>query len=266
LAPTEGPGTAAGIVAEGIRDGADLVLVAGGDGTINEAINGMIGTGVPLGILPAGTANVLAAELGLTGNWIETARKVGSWVPVRVAAGMLRTGAEGLRRYFLMLAGFGLDAHIVRNVDPNLKKYQGKLAYWLAAFGEFARSLDEFEVIAGGERYRVTFALASRVQNYAATLELTPQAGLLRNDFGLALFEGPNAFRYLEYLAGALANRLHRTSGVTLLHVTSAEFRLLGGEPVYIEVDGEPAGCLPARIDLIPDAMTLLCPPDSLPA
>ena len=70
--PTEGPGAAAGLVAGCIRGGADLILVAGGDGTINEVVNGMIGEQVPLGILPAGTANVLATELGLAGNWIAT--------------------------------------------------------------------------------------------------------------------------------------------------------------------------------------------------
>ena len=260
--PTEGAGSAAGLVARCIRGGADLILVAGGDGTINEAINGMIGEQVPLGILPAGTANVLAAELGLTGNWIDVARDVGRWVPRRIPAGLLTAGPENHRRYFLMLTGVGLDAHIVRNVDPKLKKFQGKLSYWLAALGEFARTLDEFEVRAGGARFRVSFALASRVRNYGATLELTPQAGLLRNDFGLALFEGSNTFRYLEYLAGALANRLDRTNGVSLLQVQSAEFLPLGDAPVFIQVDGESAGCLPARIDLIPDALTVLCPPE----
>jgi diacylglycerol kinase (ATP) len=260
--PTEGRGSAAELVARCIRGGADLILVAGGDGTINEAINGMIGEQVPLGILPAGTANVLAAELGLTGNWIDVARDVGRWVPRRIPAGLLTAGPESLRRYFLMLTGVGLDAHIVRNVDPKLKKFQGKLSYWLAALGEFARTLDEFEVRAGGARFRVSFALASRVRNYGATLELTPQAGLLRNDFGLALFEGSNTFRYLEYLAGALANRLDRTNGVSLLQVQSAEFLPLGDAPVFIQVDGESAGCLPARIDLIPDALTVLCPPE----
>jgi diacylglycerol kinase family enzyme len=260
--PTEGPDSAAGLVADRIRGGADLILVAGGDGTVNEVVNGMIGEQVPLGILPAGTANVLATELGLTGNWIDVARDVGRWVPRRIPAGLLTTGLEGRRRYFLMLAGIGLDAHIVRNVDPNLKRFQGKLSYWLAALGEFARTLDEFEVLAAGARFRVGFALASRVRNYGATLELTPQAGLLRQDFGLALFEGSNTFRYLEYLAGALSNRLDRTSGVSLLHVQSAEFLPLGDAKVFIQVDGESAGCLPARIDLIPDALTVLCPPE----
>jgi diacylglycerol kinase family enzyme len=260
--PTEGPGSAAGIVAACIRGGADLILVAGGDGTINEVVNGMIGEQVPLGILPAGTANVLATELGLTGNWIKVGRDVGRWVPRRIPAGRLTLGVEGSRRHFLMLAGVGLDAHIVRNVDPNLKKFQGKLSYWLAALGEFRRTLDEFEVLAAGSRFRASFALASRVRNYGATLELTRRAGLLRGDFELALFEGSNTFRYLEYLGSALSNRLDHTSGVSLLHVNSAEFLPLGDAPVFVQVDGELAGCLPARIDLIPDALALLCPPE----
>jgi diacylglycerol kinase (ATP) len=260
--PTEGPGSAAGIVAGCIREDADLILVAGGDGTINEAVNGMIREQVPLGILPAGTANVLAAELGLAGNWVEAARDVGSWVPRRIPAGRLTAGPEGHRRYFLILAGVGLDAHIVRNVDPKLKRFQGKLSYWLAALGEFARTLDEFEIRAAGLRFRASFAVASRVRNYGATLELTPQAGLLRDDFGLALFEGSNTFRYLEYLAGALSNRLDRIGGVSLLHVESADFLPLSDAPVFIQVDGESAGCLPARIELIPNALTILCPPE----
>ncbi len=260
--PTEGPGSASDLVAGCIRGGADLILVAGGDGTINEAVNGMIGEQVPLGILPAGTANVLAAELGLAGNWIKVARDVGGWVPRRIPAGLLTAGPDGHRRHFLMLTGIGLDAHIVRNVDPKLKKFQGKLSYWLAALGEFARTLDEFEVVTAGARFRVSFAVASRVRNYGATLELTPQAGLLRDDFGLALFEGSNTFRYLEYLGGALSNRLDRTPGVSLLRVQSAEFLPLGDAPVFIQVDGESAGCLPARIDLVPDALTVLCPPE----
>ena len=262
LVPTEAPGEGSVLALECLRRGADLILVAGGDGTINEVANGMVHQEVPLGILSAGTANVLATELGLAGPLEQIAAQVGRWLPRRIAAGLLTTGADAASRYFLMMAGVGLDAHVVRNVDPNLKKFQGKLSFVLAAFGEFGRTLEEFDVVAGESTFRASFALASRVRNYGATLELTPQAGLLREDFGLALFEGANAFRYLEYLAGAVANRLDRTNGVTLMHVKSAEFRPLGDAPVYIELDGESAGCLPARIDLVPNALTLLCPPE----
>jgi diacylglycerol kinase family enzyme len=259
---TEGPGEGARVARECIRSGADVILVAGGDGTINEVANGMVHESVPLGVLSAGTANMLATELGLAGPLERVAREVARWVPRRIAAGALTTTVDGVRRYFLMMAGAGLDAHVVRNVDPNLKRFQGKLAFWLAGFGELSRVLDEFEVTAGGSTVRASFALASRIRNYGGSFELTPQAGLLRDDFAMALFEGPKAYRYLEYLGGALANRLDHTPGVSLLHTKSAEFRPCGEAPVYIQVDGESAGCLPARIDLIPDALTLLCPPE----
>jgi len=258
--PTDGPGSGARVAASCLAQGSDLILVAGGDGAINEVVNGMVGSPVPLGVLSAGTANVLATELGLAGPLVKVAAQVEHWIPRRVSAGLL-TSAGGRQRHFLLMAGVGLDAHAVLVVDPQWKRFQGKLAYWLAAFGELGRTLEEFDVVAGNTRFRSSFALASRVRNYGATLELTPQAGLHRDDFALALFEGSNPFRYLEYFAGAVANRLDRTEGVTLLHAQSVAFVPLASSPVYVQVDGEPAGALPARIELVPSAITLLCPP-----
>lgn len=258
--PTEAPGLGAHTAAACLERGADLILVAGGDGAINEVANGMIGSEVPLGVLSAGTANVLATELRLAGPLAKVAAQVSEWIPRRIPAGLLN--AAGIPpRYFLLMAGAGLDAHAVLQVDPEVKRFQGKLAYWLAAFSELGRTLEEFDVVLDDGRYRASFALASRVRNYGATLQLTPQAGLLRDDFALAIFEGSNPFRYLEYFAGAVLNRLDRTEGVTLLHARSMAFEPLTEAPVYIQVDGEPAGALPARIDLVPGAITLLCPP-----
>lgn len=259
--PTDGPGAGARTAASCLALGADLILVAGGDGAINEVANGMIGSEVPLGVLSAGTANVLATELRLAGPLAAVAAQVEHWVPRRIAVGRL-DAASHPPRYFLLMAGVGLDAHAVLQVDPQLKRFQGKLAYWLAAFGELGRTLEEFDVLVENQRFRSSFALASRVRNYGATLELTPQAGLMRDDFAVALFEGSNPFRYLEYFAGAVLNRLDRTRGVTLLHARSVAFESLTDAPVYVQVDGEPAATLPARIELVPAALTLLCPPE----
>ena len=257
---TRGRGTAAAIASECIRGGADLILVAGGDGTINEAVNGMIGQPVPLGILPAGTANVLGTELGLRGSTETIARQVGDWIPRRVSTGLLTTAGGSPPRHFLLMAGIGFDAHIVSRVDPDLKKSHGKLSYWIAGLGELARRLDEFEVCVDGTRRPATFALASRVRNYGGNVTIARHAGLDRDDFGLVLIEGRNTFHYLIYLAGALADRLGSMGGASLLNVTSAEFHPSNGVPVYVQVDGELAGRLPARIDIVPDALTLLMP------
>ncbi len=261
---TRGSGSAAGIARDCIREGADLILVAGGDGAINEVLNGMIHEAVPLGILPAGTGNVLATELGLRGPMEDIARRVGEWIPTRLCAGLLTSDIGPVHRYFLMMAGVGFDARIVTRLDPGLKRSHGKLSYWITGSRELGRKLDEFEVRLNEKTSRVTFALASRVRNYGGSVNITRHAGLLRDDFGLALFEGQDTFRYLKYLAGALLNRLAPMSGVSILHVKSAEFHPCGEVPVYVEVDGELAGQLPARIEIVPDALTLLTPAGAL--
>jgi diacylglycerol kinase family enzyme len=130
----------------------------------------------------------------------------------------------------------------------------------LAGLAELGRELDEFDARIGESSWRLTFALASRVRNYGSTVVITPEAGLLRNDLAMALFEGRNTFRYLSYLGGVLAGKLEGMEGVTLLHAKSAEFQPLSDSPVYVQVDGELAGALPATVEIVPDALTLLMP------
>ena len=257
---TRGPGSAIDLARGCVREGADLILVAGGDGTINEVANGMVHTSVPLGVLPAGTANILANELGVAGPLKALAREVKDWVPRRISVGRLTADGGASARFFLMVAGVGLDAHILAEVDPEIKKIQGKLSYWLAGLSQLTRELVEFDVFAGGSKRTASFALASRVRNYGGSFTITREAGLLRDDFGFALFEGRSSFRYLAYLGAVFASTLDRTDGVTLLHGTSAEFRPRGDAPVYVEVDGELAGALPAAVEVVPDALTLLVP------
>lgn len=259
---TRGEGSASSIARECVQQRADLVLVAGGDGTINETTNGMVHSDVPLGILPVGTGNVLATELGLRGSAEVYAGQVAEWIPRRISAGLLLADGGALRRHFLMMAGVGFDAPIIQKVDPALKQNVGVLSYWIAGLGELSRELDEFETLADGVSRTCTFALASRVRNYGGSVEIARHSGLLRDDFGLVLFEGRKTFRYLEYLASALAGRLHETEGASLLHAERVEFRPLDMAEVYVQVDGELAGRLPASVEIVPNALTLLTPPE----
>lgn len=259
---TEGPGSGVELARRAVASGTDLVVAAGGDGTLNEALNGVVGSEVPLAVLPGGTANVLATELGL-GSFEQAAAQVSRWVPRRVAAGVLTSdGGRKQQRYFLCMAGVGLDARIIHGVDPNLKKQGGKLSYWVAGFRQLGRRLEEFEVSAEGRRRRGTFALASRVRDYGGTFAIARHASLFRDDLAVVLFEGRNTVRYLKYLAGVLTKRLEGMRGVTLFHARRLEFDCLGAGPVWAQVDGEPAGQLPATVEIVPDAVTLLVPPE----
>ena len=132
-APTTGPNTAGAMARAQIAGGADLIVVAGGDGTINETAEGMIGSEVPLGVLPAGTANVLATEMKLGGNLERVARRLGELRPRRISLGYIACDGGKVSRHFLMMAGVGLDAHVVSQVNPALKARTGKFAYWVAS-------------------------------------------------------------------------------------------------------------------------------------
>jgi len=259
LAPTGGPGEARSLARQAVEYGADLVLAAGGDGTINEVINGVVGSVVPLGVLPLGTANVLATELGLTGKTEEIAAVIPDLAAERISVGLVRpTAAEP--RYFAMMAGIGLDAHIARSVDLDLKKRLGKIAYWIGGFGQLGRKFPEFDVTLGGRKLRSSFTLAARVRNYGGDLEIAKTASLLEDYFEVVVFEGEDSFQYLKYLTGVLANRLDRMMGVTVAQARQLALTCPPGHDVYVQVDGEAAGQLPATIEIVPNALTLLAP------
>lgn len=257
--PTTGPRTAGDLARRAVQDGAGLVLAMGGDGTVNEVVNGMAGSAVPLGVLPGGTANVLAMELGLGNRPERVVGQIGDWVTRRVAVGQIRTDRDAAGRRFLLMAGLGMDAHIVYHLNADLKHALGKLSYWVSGFSLFGQPLEEFEAHVDGRVLPTSFALVSRVRNYGGDLAISRNAHLLQEDFEVVLFHGRNAAMYVKYLAGVVSGRLDGMQGVTLLRAREARF--LGGERVYAQVDGEYAGRLPATVSIEPEALTLLLPP-----
>jgi YegS/Rv2252/BmrU family lipid kinase len=259
--PTTGPDTAQAIARRCVMSGADLILAAGGDGTINEVVNGLVHSSVPLAILPGGTANVLAMEMGLGSKMEAAARLVTACVPERVSLGLIRNSIGSDPRHFLLMAGVGLDAHIVYHINPSAKAMLGKLSYWLHGFAQLGRRLPEFDVVANGRSFRCSFALASRVRNYGGDLEIAQDVSLLHDHFELVLFAGRNTFTYLKYMFGILTRTLHRTRGATILRTREVAFHSPEDERIYIQVDGEFAGWLPSSVEIVPDALTLLTPP-----
>lgn len=260
VVPTTAPGSAQEIARQAVERGADLIIALGGDGTINEVANGMIGSHVPLAVLPGGTANVLVRELGLSLNLSKAAGQISACRPLRISAGLLHAHG-GVRRHFLLMCGAGFDAHIVYNLNLDWKARFRQGAYFIGGFRELARALDELEVRVNGSTHRCSFGLASRTKNYAGYLSIALGASLDSHDFEVYLFEGVNPFRYLiKYLSGALAGRVARMKGVRVLRATQVEFHAPEDPHIYVQVDGEYAGRLPARVEIVPDAITLLAP------
>ncbi len=259
--PTTGPGLAGRAARESIERGADLVVSLGGDGTLNEVLSGMVHSHVPLAVIPGGTANVCACELDLGGTALKAAARLPDLVPRRVATGLVRFEADGAERHFLLMAGVGFDAHIVYGLNLGLKSKLGEFAYWTGAFGQLGRDLEQFDVSVDGESFTRSFALVSRVRNYAGYISIAENVSLLQDDFELVLFEGRSALRhYIKYLGAVLTGRASKTKGISFRRCRRVRFTAPASHPVYVQVDGEYAGRLPATVEIVPDSVTILAP------
>lgn len=252
---TSEPGHAESLAREAVAQGADLILVLGGDGTIHEVVQGLAFTNVPLGILPGGTANVLAMELGLGSRLERAASRLAAFEPGPVALGRI-TGSFG-SRYFLLMSGAGLDAVIVYHVSAGLKNAAGKLAYWAAGLGRFVNHVDQLQVKVNSQVHQCGFALISRVRNYGGDLEIASGASLRSDEFEVVLFEGSNPLRYAWYMLGVAAKRVQGMRGVRTFR--TGHIDILTAAPV--QVDGEYLGRLAVSIEIVPGALHLLLPP-----
>ena len=236
-----------------------MILAAGGDGTLNEVLQGMVNSEIPLGILPAGTANVLATEMGIGKDLKHAADRLAECVPRRIGLG--RLDFPGASRHYVCMAGVGFDAHIVYNLKASLKNSLGKVAYWISGLGQATRLLPQFEVEFDGTCHTCSFALISRVRNYGGDFEIARSTTLFDDNFELILFQGRTSLRYLKYVAAMIVGRLSGIRGVTFLRAQKIRLTQPSDPRVYIQVDGEHAGRLPASIEFVPAALTLLMPP-----
>ena len=255
LLPTRSAGDATVRARQAVEAGADLVISLGGDGTVNEIVNGIVGSGVPLAVLPGGTANCLAIEIGMGKRLGRALERLSTCEPRTVALGHLQSTTRS--RYFLLMAGTGLDARIVFDVNPNLKRSTGKLAYWVAGLSQFIGSLEQFEARVEGKTYRLGFLLASRIRNYGGDLEIATGASLLHSDFEVVMFEGSNPLRYALYMLGVVTKVVRKLPGVYA--VRAKDVQILSA--AHTQIDGEYAGRDPLCLSIAPEPLTMLLPP-----
>jgi diacylglycerol kinase (ATP) len=259
LLPTSGPGDATTLGRRCADEKARRVYVAGGDGTINEVINGLVGSTVELCPLPGGTANCLAVETGIGTNLVRAAQRASAFTAKRISLGHCRR-PDGAERFFVAMAGAGVDAQIVRDVNSEVKKKFGKGAYWLAGFGSFFNRLPELFVESQGKKAQVSFALASRVRNYGGDLEIAKSVRLDEPYFETVLFEGKFALGYGLYLLGVLTNTHRGMRGVHVDKTQQLSLSAVNGHAIYLQLDGEFFGELPAELSIREDALTLAAP------
>jgi diacylglycerol kinase (ATP) len=237
------------------------VVVAGGDGTVNEAAEGLVHTPVPLAVLPAGTANVLATEMGLGRSLERATGRLNELQPRRISVGRLACEGGRVCRHFLLMAGIGLDAHIVYHLNAALKARTGKFAYWVSGWSLLGRRLAQIHAEIDGSPRQCSFALLSKVRNYGGDFSIAPNATLFDDRFEAVLFEGRSSLPYVKYFLGMALQRLEGMKGVSILRAGRVVLSAPADGRVYVQIDGEYAGRLPAEIRIVPDALTLLVPP-----
>jgi diacylglycerol kinase (ATP) len=275
-APTRGASDATDQARQAIAEGCDTIFACGGDGTIHDVLQGLVGTNAALAVIPLGTANSLAHDLRVPLSAIGAARAALTAKPRRIAVGRIEyQDFEGNRgsRYFTVIVGIGVDAHVFYELDPLSKRHFGMAAYsakatllWLTHKMEnFAVEFAEEEQTHHAE---VSQLLAVRIRDFGGVLrQLAPGASLDRDDLRLVLFRTRSRLAYLRYVLRGLFGTHWKVPGIELVHSAGAICRDVvsptqsGTKPrIFVEADGEILGTLPAKISMVCDALTVLAP------
>ncbi len=273
-APTVAAGDTSIQVKQAIAQGCDTVFACGGDGTVHDVLQGMIGADAALGIIPLGTANSLAHDLGVPLSPARAAAAAIQGEPRRFAVG--RVAYQNLQQqtaacYFIVTVGIGVDAQVFYKLNSASKQTLGIAAYYAKAMQLWlTHKMEAFAVETTGagqsRRAEVSQLLAVRIRNFGGVLrELAPGASLDRENLRLVLFHTHSRIAYLRYVVRGMLGTKWRVPGVELLDSLEATCHPLEQRPetksrIFVEADGELLGTLPARISMVPDALWLLLP------
>ena len=237
---------------EALSEGYDRVIAAGGDGTLNEVVNGIASPDLPIAFVPLGTVNVFALEAGIPMD-LDAACALavtGSSRPITLGK------IDG--DFFLLMVSAGWDADAVANVRTGLKKRIGRLAYLISAMESLLRnSSSPIEMIdADGNHHTGFGAVVSNCRYYGGRYVVTPNASMLRDDLEVCLLRQGGRLAMLKF---ALTLALKRPLKKPLAEFFTLSTVQLQGEAV-IQVDGDAGGSLPVKIEAVPRAVSMVLP------
>lgn len=273
---TTGPRCGGGQAKQLIAAGFDTVVASGGDGTVHDVLQGVVGTDATLGVLPLGTANSLACDLGLSRDPARAAAQLLGAESHHIAAGRIdyeRAGGRRESRYFTVAAGVGVDAELFYTLNARSKQRWGMAAYvgeslrqWVVQrFHPF--QVDFFDAECQQRRTEVvTQVLAVRIADFGGVLrQLAPGASLTRDDLRLVLFKTASRARYLRFATGRLIGLDLSDPQIELVYATEVSCQPRSDHAernprIYSEADGEILGRLPVNMSIVPKAFHLLIP------
>jgi len=266
---TEKSGDASTLSRGAAQAGFDVVVVAGGDGTVNEAVNGLVGTQTALGVLPVGTGNLWAKQLGTPTYTLSNPLRLNE-AAAGLAKGTIRSVDVGQvnDRYFLCWAGIGLDAQVATELEPRPRhtKRLGMLPYVVATVlvaREFQGVRTRVYLDGSLVRGRTLLILVSNIQQYAGLLHISPDARMDDGLLDVFVFKGLG----LPYAANHLLKMLSRRclQDPQIVHRQARTIRVLTEWAVPVQVDGDPIGTTPITLKVVPRALRVLVPPSAPP-
>ncbi len=235
-----------------------LVIVAGGDGTFNEVVNGILSSGkpaldkIPLAFLPVGTTNVLAKELGIPEDIEEAIHLALTGSPKKISLGRING------RYFVLMAGIGFDGKAVFGVRNNIiKKISGKGAYILSGIKTLIRYNPPLIKIktSKGELTGYT-AIIGKLICYGGYFQITPEACLTEPLLDLCVFMGNRRKDIIRFISGVIKKK--HVSFNDVFYGKFSELEVTSTETVHVQIDGDYFGTLPVKIDVVQDAISLI--------
>ncbi len=226
-------------LAQRLKKNIDLLLIAGGDGTINEVLNGINNKKIIIGIIPIGTANVLANELGISKN------------PNHLITTLMQGKIEQLsignvnNKKFIQMAGLGFDAHVVRDVNKSLKNKVGKLAYIYESVKEIIRHKKiKYEVIVGKKKYQASSIIIANGHYYGGRFICAPEASPKDPFLHICMFQHFGRLNCLKYSVALIFGLIPKLKSVKIIKVKNFKVSHPHGEP--IQADGDILGSIPA--------------------
>ncbi len=254
---TQHPLHAVELAGEAAAAGVDVVAACGGDGTVNEVVNGLAGSQTALAVLPGGTANVWAKEAGIPRDPRRAVRLI-----VEGERRAVDVGCAGARR-FLLMAGAGFDAHIVGHVSPAVKRALGASSYVTQGFRELLgyRGAEQTLRIDGEEvRSPVFWLVLGNTRSYGGAVRITNQSLVDDGLLDLCVFQDPGVLRFALYGVRILSGLQRLSHRVIWRRVRRIEIE---GPPLPVQVDGELAGETPMCFRIEPGALHAIVPAGS---
>jgi YegS/Rv2252/BmrU family lipid kinase len=246
-------GDARGAASRALEEGYDRIVAAGGDGTLNEVVNGVASPDLPIAFLPFGTVNVFALEAGIPTSLEDACTLAVQGLPRQITLG--RINGE----LFVLMVSVGWDAESVARVRPGLKKLIGRLAYALSTLETLLlRKPEPLNLIMPDGSCHVGFgAVISNCRYYGGRYVVTPEASMFRDDLEVCLLRQGSRLAPLKFAASLLLKRPLQPPLVEFLSIAEAELK---GENISVQFDGDAWGTLPVRLEAVPKAVSMVLP------